>query len=186
MALAAEPQRPLRLRSRSSEATMALGRALGQGLWPGAVVALDGELGSGKTCMVRGIALGLGVGSGVQSPSFTLLHEYRGRLPVFHLDAWMEAREVAFLQEGGAEWLRADGVSLVEWAARVERFLPRPHLAVRLQHVAEEERWIDLELVGGTGAELDRAQAAVWAAWQGLLASLVLPAGIERRGAGEP
>ena len=134
----------------SAEATELLAEHLGAGLQAGAVVALDGELGSGKTTFVRGLCRGLGVAPDeqVSSPTYTLMHEYRGRLPVYHFDAWMEGREEAFLAGGGAEWLHAGGVSVVEWAARVREWLPEPRLEVRLSHVGPSERRLELALVG--------------------------------------
>src|SRR5262245_31785188 len=120
--------------TRSPEATESLGEAIGRQLAPGAVVALDGELGSGKTCLVRGLARGLGVEETVSSPSFTLMHEYRGRLTLHHFDAWMAGREQAFLEAGGAEALDGDGVAVIEWAERVRAYLPPARLSVRLAH----------------------------------------------------
>jgi len=134
--------------SRSAEATEALGAALGGELRAGAVVALDGDLGAGKTCLVRGIARGLGVTDPVTSPSFTLMHEYEGRVPVHHFDAWMTGREAAFLEGGGADELGGDGVALVEWGARVADYLPAARLEITLEHVSPEVRRIGLRVLG--------------------------------------
>jgi tRNA threonylcarbamoyladenosine biosynthesis protein TsaE len=160
------------LESESPEATEALGAALGAQLGPGDVVALDGELGSGKTCLVRGLARGLGVTEGVASPSFTLMHTYEGRLPVHHLDAWMRERGEAFLADGGAEWLRADGVALVEWAERIEAWLPTPRVHVALAHRGGDRRAIRLEVVPGAagGPRAERLEA--------VLGALRLPGGL--------
>jgi tRNA A37 threonylcarbamoyladenosine biosynthesis protein TsaE len=84
---------------------------------------------------VRGLAAGLEIEDAVTSPTYTLMHSYPGRLELFHFDAWMEGREAAFLEGGGAEWFTAGGVSVVEWASRVPLFLPADHLEVRLFHV---------------------------------------------------
>ncbi len=160
--------------SHDERATAELGRAIGAQLWPGSVIGFFGELGAGKTCFARGVAQGLGVDSGVASPSFTLLLEYQGRLPIYHLDAWMSARGEAFLSSGGADWLRGDGVSMVEWAQRVERYLPRPYLAVHLQHRVASERGIGLSIAqreGPAGSEGPCTQAARQA-WERVLASL--------------
>ena len=97
MEASASPQAPSRhFLSHDPKATLVLGRAIGTGLWSGSVIGFFGELGSGKTCFVRGVAEGLGVLTGVASPSFTLLLEYQGRLPIYHLDAWMSARGESF------------------------------------------------------------------------------------------
>lgn len=137
-----------RLASSSADATEALGLELGRALGPGTLVALDGELGSGKTCLVRGIARGLGVAGPVTSPTFTLMHQYEGRIPVQHLDAWMHARGDAFLADGGAEWLSGEGVALIEWAEHVRSWLPLPRLAVALAHLGGDRRRIELAWLG--------------------------------------
>ena len=120
--------------SPSPEATERLGSALGERLSAGDVVALDGELGSGKTTLVRGIARGLGVEDEVSSPSYALMHTYAGRVNVYHFDAWMERRERAFLEGGGAEWLESDGVALIEWASQVGEWLPSARLEIEIAH----------------------------------------------------
>ena len=134
--------------SRSPEASEALGRWLGERLGAGAVLALDGELGSGKTTFVRALARGLGVSGPVTSPTYALLQTYPGRLELAHFDAWMERRERSFLSEGGWEWLGAEGVAVVEWAARVADWLPPERLAIEFAHRAAEERSLRLSVLG--------------------------------------
>jgi tRNA threonylcarbamoyladenosine biosynthesis protein TsaE len=161
--MAAEARAERALRSGSPAATEALGEALGALLPDGAVLALSGDLGAGKTCLVRGLARGMGVEERVSSPTFTLMHTYEGRRPLHHFDAWMEGRERAFLADGGVEWLGDEGVAVVEWAERVADWLPRPHLRLELRHVGPTERELRLSVVGeGPGAEpLARALAAL-------------------------
>ena len=134
--------------SESPELTEALGAELATRLRPGDVVALEGDLGTGKTCFVRGVARGLGVVGPVTSPTFTLMHVYEGRMSVYHLDAWMTERGEAFLEDGGAEWLTAEGVALVEWAERVEEWLPPERFEVRLEHRGEGKRGVELRWLG--------------------------------------
>ena len=119
-------------------ATMALGRRLGEQLGPGAVVGLVGTLGAGKTHLTRAIAEGLGVPDGrvVTSPTFVLIQEYEGRLPVYHFDVYRLADASAFLDLGAAEYLEGKGVCLIEWADRVRDWLP------------EETLWIELDITG--------------------------------------
>lgn len=154
--------------TRSAEETERLAEALARGLGPGTVVALEGELGSGKTCFVRGLARGLESTDPVASPTYTLMHEYRGRLPLYHFDAWMQGREEAFLAGGGAEWLEADGVAAVEWADRVEAHLPPERLAVRLAHRRDGGRTVRIEVLGPGSLS---ARARGWVEWIGSLSA---------------
>lgn len=128
------PSDGIALTSPSREDTERLGWLIGQSVGADAVVALDGEMGAGKTTLVRGIAAGLGVTEPVSSPTYTLMHSYPGRLELFHFDAWMEGREAAFLDGGGAEWFHQGGVSVVEWASRVRAYLPADRLELQLLH----------------------------------------------------
>jgi tRNA threonylcarbamoyladenosine biosynthesis protein TsaE len=116
-------------------ATRELGHFLGERLFPGAVVALVGQLGAGKTNLCRAIAEGLGVpdSSVVTSPTFVLIQEYEGgRLPLYHFDAYRLRGEAEFAELGSAEYFEGAGVCLVEWADRVAGCLPREHLRVEL------------------------------------------------------
>jgi tRNA threonylcarbamoyladenosine biosynthesis protein TsaE len=131
----------------------------------GSVVALDGELGSGKTRFVRGLARGLGIAEPVSSPTYTLMHSYEGegaRLPLYHFDAWMAGREAAFLEGGGVEWMLGEGISAVEWAERVADLLPVPRLSVclALRDSGGEGRVLRLAVVG-VSAALSAALAAL-------------------------
>jgi len=127
-------------------------------------------LGAGKTTFMRGLAVGLGVEEPVSSPTYTLMHQYEGRLTLYHFDAWMEGRERAFLEGGGAEELTGEGVSAVEWAEKVAEYLPHPRLAVRLTHRSPQERGLELRVVGDSNL------------LEGLLRGLKLPSGIEEVG----
>jgi tRNA threonylcarbamoyladenosine biosynthesis protein TsaE len=166
----------LNLLSVSVEATEALAEQLGRRLAPDMVIALDGDLGTGKTAFTRGLARGLQVEDPVSSPTYTLMHSYPGRLELYHFDAWMEGREAAFLDGGGAEWFRAGGVAVVEWADRVLAWLPAERLEVRLSHRGRPE--VDEEgnvaPDAGRGIQL-RALGPLHAA---LLEGLSLPQGV--------
>jgi len=179
--MATERRQPARrLRSRGPEATEALGQGLGRVLEAGTILALSGELGTGKTAFVRGLARGLGVGGPVSSPSFTLMQRYEGgRLALSHFDAWMEGRERAWLADGGAEELGGEGVAAIEWAERVAEWLPSPHLLLELSHAGPRERFLSLSVVGaGPGAR----------ALERLVGALALPPGVDEiaAGGGEP
>ena len=170
------PAQELRLVSRSEAATAALGTAIGERLEAGAVVAIDGELGAGKTTLVHGLARGLGVAEGVASPSYTLMHTYTGRVPVYHYDAWMQGRERAFLEGGGAEWLEGGGVALVEWAERVADWLPEPRLHVQLAHPPASRPGLD----PGWRRIVVTAIGPAGTGPQELLQHLPLPEGVEQ------
>src|SRR3954467_15471168 len=115
-------------------ATEAFGRRLGGLLFPGAVVALVGRLGAGKTHLTRAIAEGLGVRNpaGVNSPTFVLIQEYPARLPVYHFDAYRLSGPREFAELGVEEYFHGDGVSIIEWADRVEATLPVEQLRIEV------------------------------------------------------
>ena len=123
-------------------ATEALGRRLGRLLFPGAVVALVGPLGAGKTHLTRAVAEGLGIADSraVSSPTFVLIQEYRARLPVYHFDAYRLRGEGEFFDLGVHEYLEGDGVCLIEWADRVPGCLPPQHLRIELTVTGETSR----------------------------------------------
>lgn len=130
----------VRLHLEDESATLHLGGAIGRHARAGDVVLLFGDLGCGKTTLVRGAARSLGVDEPVTSPSFALLHVYQGSLPVYHCDAY----RLSGLQEledlGFYEWCESGGVVFVEWAERVEGRLPGSVLEVHLEHSADGGR----------------------------------------------
>lgn len=120
------------------EATRQLGHTLGGLLFPGAVVGLSGPLGAGKTHLVRFIAEGLGVADSrvVSSPTFVLIQEYEGRLPIYHFDVYRLKTADEFENLGVFEYFEGDGVCLIEWADRVAHVLPDERLDIELTIVA--------------------------------------------------
>lgn len=144
-----------RFETRGPEATEELARQLGAVLPPGALVTLDGDLGAGKTTFVRGLAAGLGCRDAVSSPTFARMHVYAAgarELELVHLDAWSARAGLAVLGDGALEALEggAEGRSIaaVEWAERLGPWLPTPRLVVRLAHLAEDLRGVQIEVVG--------------------------------------
>jgi tRNA threonylcarbamoyladenosine biosynthesis protein TsaE len=131
-------------------ATEAFGRRLGRLLFPGAVVALVGPLGAGKTQLTRAVAEGLDIidGRAVSSPTFVLIQEYRARLPVYHFDAYRLRGEGEFFDLGAHEYLDGAGVCLVEWADRVPGCLPPEHLRVELSVTGETSRRASVTATG--------------------------------------
>lgn len=134
--------------TRSPEETRDLGRLLGASLLPGGFVALVGDLGSGKTVLVQGIADGLGCSDGVSSPSFIIVNEYRGRVPIYHVDLYRVTDSRSLHELGYREFFYGDGVALVEWADRVPDLLPADRLDVSLELTGAEERRITLTARG--------------------------------------
>jgi tRNA threonylcarbamoyladenosine biosynthesis protein TsaE len=129
------------LESDDADATERLAALLGRVALPGLVLALEGEMGAGKTTFVRGLARGLDSPDAVSSPTYTLMHAYRGRIPLKHFDAWMSAREGAFLASGGGEdLLDADSVCALEWSEEVQDLLPDDRLTLRLVPLGLERR----------------------------------------------
>ncbi|MEO0074372.1 MAG: tRNA (adenosine(37)-N6)-threonylcarbamoyltransferase complex ATPase subunit type 1 TsaE [candidate division WOR-3 bacterium] len=134
-------------------ATVSFGRRLGTVLKPGAVVAFYGELGAGKTTMIRGVCAGLGVTEAVKSPSFVIVTEYEGRLPVYHIDLYRLSDEQALEPIGLESYLYGNGVCLIEWAERAERLLPAETVRVRMEVTGEKSRRICVEGLSGLSGE---------------------------------
>jgi tRNA threonylcarbamoyladenosine biosynthesis protein TsaE len=135
----------LRVVSDSPEATRALGMRLGQEAVPGDVIALYGELGAGKTCLIQGVAAGLGVAATVTSPTFILIAEYPGRLPLHHVDLYRTDSLAEIRALGLEDLLDGDGVTVVEWAEKAEALLPARSIRVRIRGLGDEPRAIEIE-----------------------------------------
>ena len=126
----------------TADETAAVGARLAEQLGPGDVVALTGELGAGKTCFTQGLARGLGVQGRAVSPTFVLVNEYRGRLPVHHVDAYRTGSMTELLDLGLDELLSGDGVTIVEWADKLLPLLPPHTIHVHIEGVGDEPRVI--------------------------------------------
>jgi tRNA threonylcarbamoyladenosine biosynthesis protein TsaE len=131
--------------TRSAEETRAVGERLGARLKAGDVVACIGELGAGKTCFIQGLARGLGVAGDVTSPTFVLVNEYRGRLPVHHVDAYRTGSLSELVDIGVEELFWGDGVTVVEWADKLLPLLPPRTITVTLTGLGDEPRQIVIE-----------------------------------------
>lgn len=135
--------------------THRFGGVLAEAVRAGDVIALHGPLGAGKTRLVQAVAKRLGCERQlINSPTFVLLQEYDGRLPVYHVDAYRLRGSDEFLEIGGAEILTGDGVCLIEWAEKLADLLPRDHLSITIRVVGEQSRMLGLEAGGGRAAEL--------------------------------
>jgi tRNA threonylcarbamoyladenosine biosynthesis protein TsaE len=140
-----EPRVARHLTAASAEATREIGAALGRAAGPGDVLALSGDLGAGKTCLVQGVAAGLGAAGPVTSPTFILVNEHVGRLVLYHVDLYRTDSLEEIRALGLEELFDGDGLTVVEWAEKAEAILPPRAVWVRIQGAGDEPRGIDLE-----------------------------------------
>lgn len=131
--------------TRSLEETLQFGERLGRTLQRGDVVALSGELGAGKTALIKGLARGLGITDEVTSPTFTLIHEYGGgRVPLFHIDLYrLDSLEQA-LAIGIEEYLDTPGVTAIEWSEKIDKLLPATATRIRITALDDNRRHIEV------------------------------------------
>lgn len=131
------------LMTMSSEETQILSEKLGKLLEAQDVLVLEGDLGAGKTTFTKGLAKGLGVKRVVNSPTFNIIKEYKGRLPLYHMDVYRLAESEEDL--GFDEYFYGEGVTVVEWAHLIEQFLPTSLLKISLFHAGNDTRRVVLE-----------------------------------------
>jgi len=137
----------------SSEQTERFGEALSKCLEAGTVIALDGDLGAGKTCLTRGIARGMGAEDPVASPTFTIVNEYSGgRLMLFHFDTYRLSGEDDFYASGLDEYFNMNGVCVIEWGGVIEGALPANTMKMKISGNGDE-RIFDVTETGSVGAE---------------------------------
>ncbi|TRZ96762.1 MAG: tRNA (adenosine(37)-N6)-threonylcarbamoyltransferase complex ATPase subunit type 1 TsaE [Dehalococcoidia bacterium] len=138
----------LQLISHSPEQTQRLGVQLGKLAQSGDIFLLTGSLGSGKTCLTQGIAWGLGIKEYAFSPSFVIVREHCGRIPLYHIDLYRldHIEEIADL--GLDEYLYGKGVCVVEWAEKGTTVLPQENLLISLSYISDMERALSLEPKG--------------------------------------
>jgi tRNA threonylcarbamoyladenosine biosynthesis protein TsaE len=136
----------VRVRTKSSHDTVELGKKIGRLLGRGDVVALVGELGTGKTHLIKGLAAGAGVNrfSYVSSPSFTLIQEYPGKLPVTHVDLFRLNMEREAEDLGLEEYFQGRGITVIEWADKIPSLLPQDVLWIHLSYTGERTRSIEI------------------------------------------
>ncbi|MBU4377112.1 MAG: tRNA (adenosine(37)-N6)-threonylcarbamoyltransferase complex ATPase subunit type 1 TsaE [Candidatus Omnitrophica bacterium] len=136
--------------SKTRDETINFGKRLGKSLKAGDVVGLSGQLGSGKTVLTKGIARGLGVkqSSYVNSPSFVILKEYKGRIPLYHFDVYRLKDILQFSTVGYDEYFYGKGVSVVEWADKVKEALPKEYLMINIDIAGSSKRRISAKAHG--------------------------------------
>ncbi len=134
-------------RTESPEETQTLGEELGKKLKPGHVIALIGNLGTGKTCLTQGIARGVGIAPNevVNSPSYILINEYNGSIPIYHIDLYRVETSEEISELGLDEYVDGDGICIIEWADRMENVLPDTCIKVHISWEDENSRSIIIE-----------------------------------------
>jgi len=141
-----------RWRLNDVDETQRFAEQLAAHLQPGDFLALEGELGAGKTTFTQGLARGLGINAVVNSPTFTIIKEYQGRLPLYHMDVYRVGDDIDAL--GLDEYFFGEGVCVVEWASLIEDVLPEERLTVVLRHTGDGGRECCLEPRGSRYVKL--------------------------------
>ena len=134
------------LQTRNTSGTIQIGKSIGSLLLPGDVVALVGELGTGKTQFIKGLAVGVGIGKPtyISSPSFTLINEYKGKIPFYHIDLFRLRAEKEAEDLGLEEYFQSGGITAIEWADRIPSLLPREMLWIQISYTGENTRSIEI------------------------------------------
>lgn len=130
--------------SKSVQKTEALAGDMARSLIPGDIIALYGSVGAGKTQFVRGLAAGLGCTASVKSPSFNLINEYPGKIPLYHIDFYRLESEGEITDLGWTDYLNSDGVVVIEWAERVKNLLPERAIDVYFYILEENSRKLEI------------------------------------------
>ena len=132
-------------KTESPEETQALGEKLGKTLQQGDVIALIGDLGTGKTCLTQGIARGVGIASDevVNSPSYILINEYNGTVPIYHIDLYRLENSEEIAELGLSEYVEGDGICIIEWAERMADALPDTCIKVHITLTGENTSHAD-------------------------------------------
>lgn len=138
---------PETIQSNSPEETQDWAAKWVKSLTPGTVIALHGNLGAGKTCFAQGLAKGLGIEAAVHSPTFTLINEYQGILPLYHLDLYRLGGEEEAWEIGIDQYIPGDGITAIEWADRVEHILPPDKIDIFMGY-GEESHQRTIKVVG--------------------------------------
>lgn len=142
------------LTTTSPENTQRLGEALGRLARPGDIFLLSGQLGAGKTCLTQGIAWGLGIEGYATSPSFVVMNQYQGRLPLYHIDLYRLENVAEVADLGLDDYLYGEGVCVVEWAERAPQAFPPEHLQINISYLGESSRRFEFKPGGKRYVEL--------------------------------
>lgn len=140
------------IRTSSENETMEIGKTLGVILKKGDLVCLSGDLGTGKTAFTKGIALALGIGGYITSPTFTIVNEYSGDMMLYHFDAYRIEDPEEMFEIGLEEYLSGEGIVVIEWAELIREALPGEYIQVNISKELDlgiDSRRIDISFVGG-------------------------------------
>lgn len=144
--------------TKSEKDTVDIGKILGSLFTGGEILALNGEMGAGKTAFTKGIALGLGITEYITSPTFALVNEYVGRLPLYHFDVYRINDEDELMEIGFEDYIYSYGVSVVEWSSLTPNIIPDERINVSIDKVVEDQdkRNIIFEFVGEKNKYLEK------------------------------
>ena len=135
----------LELFSNSAEDTIKIGKLIGSSLTKGTVIAFKGTLAAGKTTLTKGIAESLEIDEVITSPTFTLVSEYEGKLPLYHFDVYRLDTVEDFLNIGSEEMMYGDGVCAIEWSEKIESALPKDAIIIEIEILTPETRKITIK-----------------------------------------
>ena len=138
----------MKLTSHSPEETQRFGKELGHLAQAGDVILLVGNLGAGKTCLTQGIAWGLNIDGYARSPSFVVVNEYRGRLPMYHIDLYRLDSIAEIAEIGLDDYLNGNGLCVVEWADKALNLMPPQNLLIKIDLLGDNERKLGLTSYG--------------------------------------
>ena len=144
----------MKLISHSPEQTQRLGTRLGELALPGDIFLLVGDLGTGKTCLTQGIAWGLDIQEYTMSPSFVLVRELHGRLPLYHIDLYRLDHLEEIAELGLDSYLYGNGVCVIEWAEKGISLLPAEHLLIEISYLSDTERTFQIKPNGQRYTEI--------------------------------
>lgn len=140
----------IRLKANSEEETFLIGKRLGQLLRPSMIICLSGDLGTGKTHLTKGIAAGLEIEDYITSPTYTLINEYKGRIPLYHFDVYRLENSDELNELGYQEYFFGSGVTVIEWADIINDVIPKDRLWIILHKIDGDKRRI---IIDGAGEE---------------------------------
>ena len=132
----------LNIITKSPEETKNIGEEVGKLANRGDLLAFYGELGTGKTCFIQGVSRALKVKDYVTSPSFTIINEYQGKIPLFHFDLFRLNNADEILELSYKEYFYGEGLTVIEWAEKIEQFLPKEHLKIAIKFKDRDQRLI--------------------------------------------